>query len=270
MRQLSAVAGVSCICLRAGLPSRAADATSFQDWQFTNADNPALPTVATNAGGVATATIVVGYVGVGWLADLSGFGTQTGLWDIGLQNTSDLTNDTRGRVLLDIPNPVPASGGIYTDFELRVVQFVDGFIYTGDLTFSYTGAVFSGRTVVESLPAPGGNWVEDQFQWHLVPSSAPVSLTITGAVGGTLLDRIRADTVTPPAPPPLVINSVVQSNQVLAVTWTGGLPPYQVYVTSNLLSRGSWLPVGPPVSGTNAEVPLDPPAGFVRVLGSSQ
>jgi len=268
MRQLSAVVGVSCICLWAGLPSRAADATSFQDWQFTNADNPALPTVATNAAGVATATIVVGYVGAGWLADLSGFGTQTGLWDIGLQNTSDLTNDTRGRVLLNIPNPVPASGGSYTDFELRVVQFVDGFIYTGDLTFSCTGAVFSGRTVVESLPPPGGNWVEDQFQWHLVPSPAQVSLTITGAVRGTLLDRIRADTMTPV--PPLVINSVVKNDEVLAITWAGGLPPYQVYFTSNLLSYGSWLPFGPPVSGTNAEIPLDPPVGFVRVLGSSQ
>ena len=268
MRQLSAVAGVSCICLRACLPSRAADATSFQDWQFTNADNPALPTVATNAAGVATATIVVGYVGAGWLADLSGFGTQTGLWDIGSQNPDDPTNDTRGRVLLNIPNPVPAAGGLYTDLELRVVQFVDGGIYTGDLTFSPTGAVFLARTTVESLAI--GNWVEDQYQWHLVPSPVPLSLTITGAVGGTMLDRIRADTVTPPAPPSLVINSVVQSNQVLAITWTGGLPPYQVYVTSNLLSSGSWLPVGLPVSGTNADIPLDSPIGFIRVLGSSQ
>jgi hypothetical protein len=265
MRQLGGLAGVSWLCLCAGVSSRAD--TSYQDWQFTNNANPAVPTVATNAAGVATATIVVGYGGVGWQPSLSGFGTQTGLWDLGSQNPDDLVHDTRGQVLLNIPNPVPASGNSYTDLELRVVQFVDGAFYTGDLTFSISGAVSSGRTVVESLPGPlPGKWVEDQFQWRLAPSPAPVSLTITGAVRGTLLDRIRADTVAPQA---LVINSVTQRSQVLAITWAGGLPPYQVYVTSNLLSNGPWLPVGPPVSGTNAEIPLNPPAGFVRVRGSN-
>ena len=97
-----------------------------------------------------------------------------------------------------------------------------------------------------------------------------MSLTITGAVGGTLLDRIRADTVAPQTQVlPLVINSVKQRGQVLAITWAGGLPPYQVYLTSNLLSNGPWLPVGTPVTGTNAEIPLNPPAGFVRVRGGN-
>jgi len=259
---------MACICLCGGASSWAADATGFQDWQFTSSANPATPTVATNAVGVATATMVIGSAGAGWLPSLPGFGTNTGLWDIGSQNPQDLTNDTRGRVLLDIPNPVPATGGLYTDLELRVVQFIDGGIYTGDLTFSPTGAVFIARTIIEPLAI--GNWVEDQYELHFVPSPTPVSLVITGAAGGTLLDRIRVNTDTPPAPPQLVINSVVQSNQVLAITWTGGLPPYQVYVTSNLLSSGSWAPVGQPVSVTNAEVPLDLPTGFVRVLGSSQ
>jgi hypothetical protein len=256
------------LCLCAGVSSRAA--ATYQDWQFTSDANPAVPTVATNAAGVATATIVLGYLPGGWLPSFSGFGTQTGLWDLGFQNPDDLTHDTRGQVLLNIPNLVPASGNSYTDLELRVVQFVDGGLYTGGLTFSIPGVVSSGRTVVESLPPPGGNWVEDRFQWRLAPSPAPVSLTITGAVRGTLLDRIRADTVAPQVQvPQLVIHSITQRSQVLAITWAGGLPPYQVYVTSNLLSNGPWLPVGPPVSGTNAEIPLNPPAGFVRVRGSN-
>ena len=134
MRQLRTVAGVSWICLCAGVSSPAAVATSFQDWQFTTSADPAAPTVATNAAGVASATIAVGSAGAGWLGSFPGFGSQTGLWDIGSQNPDDLTNDTRGRVLLNIPDPVPATGGLYTDLELRVVQFVDGGIYTGDLT----------------------------------------------------------------------------------------------------------------------------------------
>jgi hypothetical protein len=98
----------------------------------------------------------------------------------------------------------------------------------------------------------------------------PVSLTITGAVRGTLLDRIRVDTATPGVQGlPLVINSVVQRGQVLAITWAGGIPPFQVYVASNLLNNTPWLPVGSPVSGTNADIDLVPPAGFIRIRGSN-
>lgn len=268
LRQLGGLAGVLCLCLCAGVSSRA-DA-SYQDWQFPTSNNPTPPTVFTNTAGVATATIVVGYASIGWQTNLSGFGTQTGLWDLGFQNPDDPTHDTRGRVVLNIPNPLPASVNSYTDLGLRVVQFVGGPSYTGDLTFSIPGAIHAGRTIVESLPPPGGKWVEDRFQWHLTPSPAPVSLTITGAMGGNLLDRIVADTVAPQAQvPPLVISSITQRGEVLAITWSGGLPPYQVYVASNLLSNGAWVPLGQLVSGTNAEVPLNPPAGFVRVRGSN-
>jgi hypothetical protein len=260
------------MCLCARFAAAAAD-SSYQDWQFTNNANPALPTVATNTAGVATATMVVGYAGAGWLDSLMGFGTQTGLWDLGLQNSDDLTNDTRGQVLLSVPNPVPVTSNTntYTDLGLRVVQFVDGIFYVGDLTFSIPGATYSGRTVVDTLPGPlPGKWVEDQFKWRLEPSPMPVSLTITGAVGGTLLDRIRVDTVSAVvAAPPLMITSVVKSSQGLAITWAGGVPPYQIYVTSNLLSTGAWQPVGLPVSGTNAGITLADPVNYVKVGGSN-
>ena len=266
------MASVAWLCLCAGFASAAAD-VGYQDWQFTNNANPALPTVATNTAGEASATIRVGYASANWLDSLFGFGTQTGLWDLGLQNSDDLTNDTRGQVLLIVPNPVPAtsSTNTYTDLGLRVVQFVDGVLYMGDLTFSIPGATNSGRTIVETLPGPlPGNWVEDQFKWHLAPSPAPVSLTITGAVGGTLLDRIRVDTVSAVVPPPpLMITSLVKSSQGLAISWAGGAPPYQIYVTTNLLSTAAWQPIGLPVSGTNAEIPLAGPGNFVKVGGSN-
>jgi len=258
------------MCLIAVATSAAMD-SSFQDWQFTTSANPAEPTVATNMAGVATAALRVGYSGAGWIDSLSAFGTQTGLWDLGFQNT-DTTNDTRGQVALDVPNPVPASSGTntYTDLELRVIQFVDGLLFKGDLGFSIPGATNGGRTVIETVPGPlPGQWVEDKFQWRLIPSPMTVSLTITGAVGDTLLDRIRLDTTSAaPGAAPLVITSVVQSNQSLAITWTGGTPPYRVYVTTNLLDGGSWQPVGLPVSGTNANVPLAGPSGFLKVGGS--
>jgi hypothetical protein len=270
LRQFSGAASVAWLCLCVCASSPAADA-GYQDWQFTNSANPAPPTAATNTAGTAAATIIVGYASSGWLDSVAGLGTQTGLWDLGGQDSSDPAHDTRGLVLLSIPNPGPASGNSYTDLRLRVVQFVNGVFYTGDLTFSIPGAVYSGRTVVESVPGSfGGSWVEDQFQWHLTPRPVQVSLTITGAADGTLLDRIRADTVSAVvAVAPPIITSVARSSQGLVITWAGGVPPYQIYVTSNLLSNASWQAVGPPVSGTNAEITLTGPAHFVKVGGSN-
>jgi len=206
MRQFNGLAIVSWLCLCAGFSSRA-DA-SYQDWQFTNSSNPTPPTVFTNTAGVAAATIVLGYGSIGWQPNLEGFGIQTGLWDLGFQNTDEPTQDTRGKVVLNIPNPLPASGNSYTDLGLRVVQFVDGLFYTGDLAFSIPGSVFVGRKVIESLTnGLPGKWVEDQFRWRLAPSPATVSLTITGAVNGTLLDRIKVDTSAPGTQVPVTIFS---------------------------------------------------------------
>jgi len=259
----SGVAGVLSIFLCTCLSLRATDATSYQDWQFTNNANPAVPTVTTNSSGMASATMVVSGAGQGWLADLTGFGTQTGLWDLGFQNSNDF-----GRVILSIP--VPVGGSNHTDLKLRLVQLVDG-IYPGNLTFSLPGATNIGRTVVEALPGPlGGNWVEDEFRWRLAPSPEQVSLSITGAVFGPVLDRIRVDTTSPAVTvPKLTILSVQKQGNILTINWTGGIPPYQVYATSNLLNTAVWQPLGPVVSVTNANVTIDGPVGFVRVGGSN-
>jgi len=246
--------------------------SGHQDWDFTDAGNPAAPTVSSNASGIASAQIGVGYAGLGWQANLTGFGNQNGIWDLGLQNPDDLASDTRGWMLLSIPNPAFAGSTNYTDLVLRAVQFVvDGFIYPGDLTFSLPLGQYVGRTIVESLPGPlGGNWVEDEYRWRVAPSAEQLSLSITGAANGTLIGRIRVDTVGPSTimPETLVINSIEKRSQVLALGWSGGRPPYGIYMTSNLLSIASWQQVGPLISGTNAEVPLVGTVGFIRVRGA--
>jgi hypothetical protein len=256
------------MCLCACFSLRGADATSYQDWQFTNSANPASPTVATNSSGMASATMVVLYAGLGWQADLPGLGTQTGLWDLGLQNPDDLAHDTRGRVTLSIP--VPTNGSSYSDLNLRVVQFVDGFFYTGELTFSIPGVTNVGRTVVEVPGGLPGSWVEDEFRWRLAPSPEQVSLSITGAIRGTILDRIRVDTTSPQVTlPELTIISAQKQGQILTINWIGGLPPYQVYATSNLLNPAAWRPIGPAVSATSADIPIEGTVGFVKVGGSN-
>jgi hypothetical protein len=253
------------LCLCACASSPAADTTSL-DWQFPDNANPALPTVASNAPGAATAAISVGFGSAGWLADLEGFGTQTGIWDLGFQDPDDSQHDTRGRILLSFPSAPGARNGAM-DLGLRIVQFVDNSIYKGDLTFSVPPARIDPRVVVEQVPGPlGGAWVEDTFHWLL----AQVSLTITGAVGGTVLDRIRVDMVIEVAETSKpVITSVEKRGLVLVLSWAGGRPPFQLYAKSTLLFNSEWQAVGLPTSGTNAEILLDVPAKFVRVADSN-
>jgi hypothetical protein len=258
-----------CLCLCASLSSWGT-VTGYQDWQFATDANPSVPTAATSVSELDSVTVEVGYLGSGWLASLGGFGTQTGLWDLGFQNPDDSVNDTRGWVLLNAALPISAGNNSSTDLGIRITQFVDGVLYKGDLTFSIPGVVHSGRSIVEALPGPlGGNWVEDEFHLSLAPSPEQISLTITGAVGGTLLDRIRVDATSTADLPQLLITSVAQDGQNLTVSWTGGLPPYQIYVASNLVDSVIWQPLGTPVSGTSASIPVDGPLGFIRIAGSN-
>ncbi len=55
------------------------------------------------------------------------------------------------------------------------------------------------------------------------------------------------------------------SNGVVVITWSGGQPPYQLEQRSALLPGAPWEPVGAPVTGTSATVPMTGPAGFIRV-----
>ena len=243
--------------------------SSYQEWQFTNNANPAFPTIASNAAGVAAAAISMGFASSGWLYGPPTYGSQVGLWDLGGQKR-DEPEDTRGNITLSVPVPAVASGKSYTDVRLRVLQYVDGLIYTGELEVSPPELLFLERTVVESIPGPlDRRWVEDVFAGRIAPSPQPVLVTVTGATNGTIVSAIRVDTEGPVVlPEDLVITSVQQQNQALIVSWSGGLPPYQIYVATNIAPDSVWEPVGSPETGTSAEIPMMSTSAFVRVRGS--
>jgi hypothetical protein len=58
--------------------------------------------------------------------------------------------------------------------------------------------------------------------------------------------------------------------QVSAITpgslsWSGGLPPYQLQITTNLTSPAAWQPLGGPLMGYNVRLTNSGPRGFIRV-----
>jgi hypothetical protein len=61
------------------------------------------------------------------------------------------------------------------------------------------------------------------------------------------------------------VDSIVRNANDLTLTWTGGLPQYQVATSTNV--AGPWTLVGPKTAATNATVALPTATTFFRVAG---
>ncbi|HTV42573.1 MAG TPA: putative Ig domain-containing protein [Candidatus Sulfotelmatobacter sp.] len=66
------------------------------------------------------------------------------------------------------------------------------------------------------------------------------------------------------APP--ILPKISQQSGVLTLTWSGGLGPYQLQMTTNL-SNPTWQDVGSPISGTNVLITPSNSAAFYRIVG---
>jgi hypothetical protein len=62
------------------------------------------------------------------------------------------------------------------------------------------------------------------------------------------------------------ITSIVRNGAEITIEWVDGVPPFQVQ-RSTTLATGSWTNNGPPTSQRTITIPLQPGAGFVRVVG---
>ena len=144
------------------------------DWQFNSPANPATPTFGDPS---ATATITLGAFGAGWHNDWS-LGSATGYWDLG----------KNGTVVLTIPNL--ASPSRSHNAMLSIVQWIDAPLYTGSLTYSFSGATLLTSSTHLIQATSLGSWVEYDTLWNLLPSSNPEVITITAPLTGAIIDRI--------------------------------------------------------------------------------
>jgi len=62
------------------------------------------------------------------------------------------------------------------------------------------------------------------------------------------------------------ITSTVRTGADLVISWAYGLAPFQLQFKNNL--NGTWNNLGTPTNSRTAHVPIQPGAGFVRVVGS--
>jgi uncharacterized repeat protein (TIGR01451 family) len=91
-----------------------------------------------------------------------------------------------------------------------------------------------------------------------VPDTAPAIYNLIG-------DPALAYNVSPKALPYAPqFTSVVNSNGVLVVTWTGGKAPYQLEKRGSADATGKWENIGT-VTGNSAAIPMDDPMGLIRI-----
>jgi len=145
-------------------------------WDFNSNANPAPANVGDPA---ATANMSVGQFWTGWHNTDLGLGSAAGYWDLG----------KNGVVTLTIPNL--ASPTRPYNAYLSIVQWVDGPLFTGNLTYSFAGATQVGGTTTHLIQDTGfGKWVEYDTTWSLAPGVNPDVITITAPVTGAIFDRI--------------------------------------------------------------------------------
>ena len=145
------------------------------EWQFNSGANP----TGTDLGPPGTATINVGAFGTGWHNNDFNLGSATGYWDLG----------KNGSVILLIPNLASPTASF--NATLSIVQWIDGPLYTGNLTYSLSGGTQVRGVTTHLIEATThGSLVEYDTVWHLLASSNPVVFTITAPTTGAIFDRI--------------------------------------------------------------------------------
>ena len=164
-------------------------------WQFNSDANPANPQIG--APSAATASITVGPYGAGWANDWD-LGSATGYWDLG-QN---------GSITLSIPNL--ASPSQTHNATLSIVQWVDDFLFTGNLTYGFAGATQVGVGTSHDIEVTEfGRWVEYDTVWSLLVSSDPSVITINGPSDGAIIEGITARITVVPEPSTLIAGALL-------------------------------------------------------------
>jgi len=172
-------------------PWRGQDGTTYQQWRFDDADNPALPEVIDNSYGDALAAITVGEFGSGWIEGGPPTWAQQGFWDLG----SD------GSIVLEIDNrPDPLA---YKELWIQVTYLQGPFEQP---SVHVPGAEFISEQTVLVAPDPPSTWYLYQSVWRIEPNPAHEEIVILSEPNwGSAVDQIVVDTLCIPEPSCMIL-----------------------------------------------------------------
>ena len=162
---------------------------TYQEWSFDDSDDPALPEVIINPFGTAGADITLGAFGEGWFESLSGYGSQTGFWDIGGEG---------GQIVLDIDNGPERNP--WKEIWVQVTYWKD---IQQAPTVAVPGGYYVGgeKEVLVEHVATGGDWLLDVWVFRIEPNPEHEQIVISSDPDwGSLIDQVVVDTWCVPEP----------------------------------------------------------------------
>jgi hypothetical protein len=143
---------------------------------------------------------------------------------------------------------------------------VAGQTYAGTIATNATD--FSGESLQFSLFS-GPNWLTvspagllsgEPLSANVGTNSFVVGVTDLGGLTNTAVLNIVVSAASP------IVSSISSTATNLTVTWSGGIPPYQVQVSSDLTTT-NWVNTGAASTNTTATLQLGNPAAFYRIVG---
>jgi len=186
--------------------------TTFQEWQFSTANNPAVPESINNPFGTARAAIDTGPFSEEWFDTQPVlFKSSQGLWDLG----------SEGTMVIDIDNR--PDGGEYKEIWVQI-SYVDGFTPYMPPVVSVPGAVPYGdpvpRVMLEDLGLGDALWVE-VTKWRIFPNPNHEQIVITADPWGSIVDQVVVDTICVPGSSIVpVITIIGYQNGVCHLSWS--------------------------------------------------
>ena len=162
-----------------------------EQWRFSFDDqaNPAAPDVDGSGNG-ATAIIVVGHSGIGWLDSHPAYGEGwQGFWFLGSEGTAT--------VQIAGPPQLMAS----QEVTVRVVYFKDIPFFLPPTVTVTDAELVADPTVEEIEKGPtSGAWLRAQSTWS-VGSPGPQTVVVTSATGwGSVVDEVTVESMSHPLP----------------------------------------------------------------------
>lgn len=154
---------------------RGNEGSSSYVWDFSSETNLSSP-VMTGIG-AGNAAITLGDGGSGWNESLPGFGTKTGILDLGASGSIDVN---------------VADAGL-TDIWVQLAAYEDGFMSAPEVNVIGASKVSGSNSVVELID-PWGQWTVYQSLWQINPGEQFGGIVITSDAITGVVDSVVVDT----------------------------------------------------------------------------
>ncbi|MGA2244152.1 MAG: protease pro-enzyme activation domain-containing protein [Verrucomicrobiota bacterium] len=163
-----------------------------------------------------------------------------------------------------VPNWAPAfTLNPFSEPGITAGQSYFGYIYTNANDLNGDTLTYAEVSGPAWLNVSGGGILSGTpLSADVGANSFVVSVTDPGGFSNTATMNILVS----PAPP-IIAGGVVNSTNGFAFTWSGGITPYQVQMSTNLDSDTNWVDVGDPVTSNSFSILPTNPAAFYRIIG---